>query len=133
MKLTQLRPMLAVTDLKRTMDFYCTKLGFRVDGTHGAPEPVWCELVRDDVTIMFNAPPRKDVERDVPRGSKNYQIFYFNSSDVAGLHREWKAAGVAVSDLRVTFYHMKEFEVRDPDNYWLWFGQYTDEPATVTE
>jgi len=35
--------------------------------------------------------------------------------------------------LRVTVYGMKEFEVRDPDDIWLWFGQPTDEPATVRE
>jgi uncharacterized glyoxalase superfamily protein PhnB len=132
-KLTKLRPMLAVTDLKGTMDFYCTSLGFRCTGTFGHPEPVWCELVRDGVAIMFNAPPRECVERDVPRKSKDYQIFYFNPDDVVGLHAAWKKAGVAVSDLRVTVYGMKEFEVRDPDGYWLWFGQETDDPPTVQE
>lgn len=132
MKLTALRPMLAVTDLKATMDFYCRRLGFRCAGTFGEPEPVWCELVRDDVAIMFNAPPREEVLRDVPRRSKDYQVFYFNPTDVAALHGAWRAAGVPVTDLRVTVYGMKEFELRDPDGYWLWFGQPTDEPPTVT-
>ena len=54
MKLEKLRPMLAVTDLKRTMAFYCDKLGFKVEGTFGDPEPVWCQLARDGVSIMFN-------------------------------------------------------------------------------
>jgi catechol 2,3-dioxygenase-like lactoylglutathione lyase family enzyme len=130
-KLTQLRPMLAVTDLKRTMDFYCNNLGFRCAGSFGNPEPVWCELVRDDVAIMFNAPPRESVIRDVPPRSKSYQIFYINPEDVVELR--WKAAGVPVSDLRVTVYGMKEFELRDPDGYWLWFGQPTDDPPTVKE
>ena len=39
----------------------------------------------------------------------------------------------AVSELRVTVHGMKEFEVRDPDDIWLWFGQPTDERATVRE
>jgi hypothetical protein len=29
------------------------------------------------------------------------------------------------SDLRVTFYGMKEFEARDPDSHMVWFGQET--------
>jgi catechol 2,3-dioxygenase-like lactoylglutathione lyase family enzyme len=133
MRLTQMRPMLAVTDLKRTMAFYCDRLGFHVTGTFGDPEPVWCQLVRDDVAIMFNAPPRDCVERDVPRSAKDYQIFYFNTDDLVALHAAWKAAGIQVTDLRVSVYGMKEFEVRDPDGYWLWFGQETDDPPTVQE
>ena len=82
---------------------------------------------------MFNAPPRNTVVRDVPRSSKNYQIFYFNSDDVEALHAELKGKGLDVTDLRVTVYGMKEFELRDPDDYWLWFGQETDEPPTVHE
>jgi catechol 2,3-dioxygenase-like lactoylglutathione lyase family enzyme len=131
-RLTNLRPMLAVTDLPRTMDFYCKKLGFRCRDTFGDP-PVWCDLQRDNVAIMFNAPPAEDVRRDVPRRSRDYQIFYFNVPDVAALRAEFAAGGVAVSDLRVTVYGMKEFELRDPDDIWLWFGQPTDEPPTVRE
>jgi catechol 2,3-dioxygenase-like lactoylglutathione lyase family enzyme len=131
--LATLRPMLAVTDLKRTIEFYCNRLGFRCTSTFGEPRPVWCEVVRDGVAIMFNAPPRQDVERDVPRRSKDYQVFYINADDVVALHAQWKGAGLPVSDLRVTDYGMKEFEVRDPDGNWLWFGQATDEPATVQE
>jgi hypothetical protein len=33
----------------------------------------------------------------------------------------------------VTGYGMKEFELRDPDDIWLWFGQDTTEPPTLTE
>jgi catechol 2,3-dioxygenase-like lactoylglutathione lyase family enzyme len=131
-RLTGLRPMLAVTDLRRTMAFY-ERLGFRIAGVFGDPEPVWCELVRDNVAMMFNAPPRERVERDVPAKSRDYQVFYFNPSDVAALHAAWKAAGLPVTDLRVTIYRMKEFELRDPDGYWLWFGQETSEPPTVQE
>jgi hypothetical protein len=82
---------------------------------------------------MFNAPPADDVRRDVPRSSRDYQIFYFNTPDAAALRDELAARGVAVSELRVTVYGMKEFEVRDPDGIWLWFGQPTDEAPTVKE
>ncbi len=67
------------------------------------------------------------------RARKNYQVFYFNVSDVAALHAEYAARSVPVSALRVAFYGMKEFELRDPDDYWLWFGQPTDEPPTQRE
>jgi catechol 2,3-dioxygenase-like lactoylglutathione lyase family enzyme len=131
-RVTSIRPMLAVTDLPRTMDFYTRNLGFTVGNTFGDP-PAWCTLIRDGQEIMFNAPPREEVLRDVPRRAKDYQIFYLNTDDVVALHAELRARGVAVTDLRVTVYGMKEFEVRDPDDYWLWFGQETDEPPTVSE
>jgi catechol 2,3-dioxygenase-like lactoylglutathione lyase family enzyme len=130
--LSNLRPMLAVTDLPRTVRFYVEKLGFQCCGLFGNP-PVWADLERDGVGMMFNTPPRECVERDVPLKSKDYQVFYFNSDNLVALHQEFKSRGVEVSDLRVTVYRMKEFEVRDPDGYWLWFGQDTDEPPTVTE
>jgi hypothetical protein len=50
--------------------------------------------------------------------------------NVVGLHAEAKRKEFQVSDVRVTFYGMKEFEVRDPDGHILWFGQGTDEPPT---
>lgn len=130
--LSALRPMLAVSNLQRTIDFYCHKLGFRCNDTFGDP-PVWCDLSRDGCSIMFNAPPSQDVSGDGSRRSRDHQIFYFNTPDVAALRDEFVARGVPVTDLRVTVYGMKEFEVRDPDDIWLWFGAPTDDAPTVRE
>jgi catechol 2,3-dioxygenase-like lactoylglutathione lyase family enzyme len=129
MSLDHLIPMLSVADLERTMTFYCQKLGFRVINTFGGPKPVWCMLERDKVRLMFNQPPGIEI---FPR-AKDGQIYYFYPDDIASLHAEWKRAGLPTTDLRVTIYGMKEFELRDPDGYWLWFGESTDEPPTVTE
>jgi catechol 2,3-dioxygenase-like lactoylglutathione lyase family enzyme len=129
MALKHLIPMLSVADLERTMAFYCGKLGFHVVNTFGKPKPVWCMLARDDVRVMFNQPPGIVIEPP----PKEHQIYYFYPDDLAALHATWKSAGLAVSDTRVTIYGMKEFELRDPDGYWLWFGQDTDEAPTVTE
>lgn len=132
MRLTKLMPMLSVRDLQRTMAFYCDELGFTRKGTFGEPDPVWCHLERDSVHMMFNQAPAAEMA-ELPRRAKDFQIFYFYPDDVAGLHAGWRAKGLAVSDLRVTVYAMKEFELRDPDDYRLWFGQNTSEPPTVTE
>jgi hypothetical protein len=50
--------------------------------------------------------------------------------NVVDLHAEAKRKDFQVIDLRVTFYGMKEFEVRNPDGHIFWFGQGTDEPPT---
>ncbi len=131
-RVTNLRPMIAVRDLPATVRFYVEKLGFNCNAMFGNP-PVWAEVERDGTSIMFNAPPRADVERDVPAKSRDYQVYYFDVDGVVALHAELKSRGVNVTNLRITSYQMKEFEVRDPDGCWLWFGQPTDEPPTVCE
>ena len=132
MKLNALLPMLSVSDLKRTMSFYRDRLGFDVTNTFGDPEPRWCMMSRDGVKIMFNQPPSEELEK-LPRNARDFQIFYFYPDDVDGLHANWKSGGLPVTDLRVTVYGMKEFELRDPDGYWLWFGQATSDPPTVED
>lgn len=132
MRLKRLTPMLAVADLKRTIAFYCDELGFNCKGTFGDPDPVWCHLVRDDVDLMFNQPLAAEMQ-ELPLRSRDFQVFYFYPEDVAALHAAWQAKGLPVTDLRVTIYGMKEFELRDPDGIWLWFGQGTSEPPAVKE
>ena len=132
MRLTQLTPMLSVSDLRRTMAFYGDELGFTCRSSFGEPDPVWCHLERDSVHLMFNQPPAHEMA-ELPRRAKDFQVLYFYPDDVAGLYAACKAKGLPVTDLRVTSYAMKEFELRDPDGYWLWFGQSSSEPPTVTE
>ncbi|MGE5510863.1 MAG: bleomycin resistance protein [Bacteroidota bacterium] len=132
MRIKQLVPMLSVSDLARTMAFYCDELGFQCTGTFGDPSPVWCHLERDGVALMFNQPPAEAMV-ELPLRAKDFQVYYCYPDDVAALHLAWKQKGLPVTDLRVTVYGMKEFELRDPDGYWLWFGQGTAEPPTVRE
>ena len=132
MKLNALVPMLSVSDLKRTMSFYRDRLGFHVVNTFGDPEPRWCMMDRDGVRIMFNQPPSQEMAK-LPQHAKDFQIFYFYPDDVVTLHSDWNRGGLPVTDLRVTFYGMKEFELRDPDGYWLWFGQSSSDPPTVED
>ena len=47
------------------------------------------------------------------------------------LHGELSGKGLAVSPLRVTIYGRREFELRDPDGHWLWFGEATTDAPTL--
>jgi len=139
MSLRNLVPMLAVESGERTVDFYVNKLGFTLlnsmqfEGRLG-----WCILgaggPRGDgpdcpwrVEIMFSV---RGAECGADRDTRKGVIMYFYPEDVVALHALCKSRGVKVSDLRVTFYHMKEFDLEDPDGYQLWFGQETSEPPT---
>lgn len=151
-RLDALVPMLAVRELGHTIEWYTTKLGFRVLNTFGDP-PVWCALKRDAVEVFFNQPPgdcfpaqwpghvpasgRPPHASPDPRNPvqqvRSLHIFYLQVTNIAGLHAELARGGVAPTEMRVTVYGMKEFELRDPDGYWLWFGEQTHEPPTVSE
>lgn len=123
MKITGLVPMLSVTDLSRTIAFYRDLLGFRVVSTYDHQgRTTWAALERDGVEIMFNQAPGAWVEsRD--RSARDFQVYYFGVDDVRALHAALTARGLACSPLRTTDYQMQEFELRDPDHYWLWFGE----------
>lgn len=130
MKLDRLVPMLSASDLERTIAFYCDELDFRCAHSIGAPRRLWCYLERDGVAVMFRQAPAGEVAKLRRRG-KDFQVFYVYPDDVAALHAALKSKGLGVTGLRVTTYAMKEFELRDPDGYWLWFGQGTAEPPTA--
>jgi len=132
MKLTTVIPMLSVSDLKRTMTFYCDRLGFHVVNKLGDPDLTWCMLGRDGAKMMFSRPPPEEM-KELPQRAKDFQVYYFYPDNIVALHAAWKTKRVPVTELRVSTYGMKEFELRDPDGYWLWFGQETDEPPTVSE
>src|SRR5262245_8979343 len=89
-RIRNLRPMLAVTDLPGSVRFYVEKLGFNCSALHGNP-PVWAEVERDGTAIMLNAPPADCVRRDVPRSSKDYQVYYIDTEGVEALHAEYRA------------------------------------------
>jgi len=150
--LVRLVPMLAVRDLQRTIEWYTTGLGFSLGDTFGDP-PVWCSLQQDGVRLFFNQPPASCFPPDWPghvaaRGHppfpqprpdrpteqiRSLHIFYMHVHDLPALHARLTANGLSPTEMRVTVYGMKEFELRDPDGYWLWFGEGTDEPTTITE
>jgi catechol 2,3-dioxygenase-like lactoylglutathione lyase family enzyme len=141
--------MLAVRDLQRTIEWYTTGLGFKLCNTFGDP-PVWCFLQRDGVRLFFNQPPESTFPADWPghvpaRAHAPYQrprqghpteqirslhIFYLHVDNLPALHAELSARELAPTNMRVTNYGMQEFELRDPDGYWLWFGEDSDEAPT---
>lgn len=133
MGLIRVSTMLSVVDLQRTIAFYRDALGFTLTGSferEGAT--VWANLSQGAVQMMFNQVPDSWVEqRD--RAARMFQIYYLypsSEADLLRLHEKLVEQSRQVSALRVTFYGMREFELRDPDHYWLWFGSPTDAAPT---
>jgi uncharacterized glyoxalase superfamily protein PhnB len=125
--------MLGVADVQRSLDFYGRAFGFeeRSRFEHGGTL-VWARARRDLVDLMFTKVGGPGYEESA-RVGRATTYFYFYPDDVVDLHATLKSKGFAVSDLRVTVYEMKEFELEDPDGYQLWFGQATNDPPTECE
>ena len=123
---TTLTPMLGVADVQRSLDFYTETLGFKETGRFEHEGTLcWAHVCAGGNTELMLT-QMEDIEAGW-EGRK--QLFlYFYPDDVVTLHSSLKEKGYNVTDLLVTFYQMKDFELEDPDGYQLWFGQDTDEP-----
>jgi len=123
MKLENVRPMLAVTNIDETIRFYRDVLGFacvnQMDG--------WAALSRDNVELMISLPnAHEPFEKPTLTGS-----IYFNTSDVDALWEQIKDKVSVVYPIENFFYGMREFAIRDNNGYILQFGQEISDPAQV--
>lgn len=132
--------MLAVESVERARDFYVGKLGFTllnsmewegrlgwaIVGAGGPSGPG-----KDDpwrVELMFSR--QEDGRGGADRETRHGVILYLYPKGVEALHALYRSIGLPVTDLRVTFYKMKEFTIEDPDGYQVWFGEDTNDPPT---
>ena len=129
MRLESLVPMLGVTDIRRTIEFYRDALGFEVQSDFAHDGNLRWAMVRAGGTeVMF---AQLDDHHESGRTGRHQVILYFYTDGVDVLRSRLVDAGYSPSESRVTFYRMKEFELDDPDGYRLWFAQDTDEPMNV--
>ncbi len=134
MSVKNIIPMLATGDMEETVAFYRDVLGFEVrDKFESGGRTWWCELVRDGQALMFT---QHEVDVDAPGARAGFgqtSINLYLDESVEEFHARLKQQGVAVSELHVAFYGVKQFDLRDPTGYTLVIGQPTDEAPTVVE
>jgi len=123
MKLENIHPVLAVTDIDDTIRFYRDVLGFecanRTDG--------WAVLCKDNVEVMVSVPnAHEPFDKPTLTGS-----IYFNTSDVDGLWQQIKDKANIVYPIENFFYGMREFAIRDNNGYILQFGQEISDPEQI--
>ena len=124
MKMSRLIPMLPVTSVRASVEFY-QKLGFTVE--HSNDDWGWAMRRFDECRLMLdesiNAHP------DAPRQS----VLYLYPEDIRAYHQQVRENGLAICDLGVTFYNMTEFRLDDPDGNRLWIGQNASAAAREEE
>ena len=132
-KLKDLVPMLLCDDVQESLAFYTEVLGFEaVTRMDEIGKSGWASIRNGTVQLMLASPAHMPPPVKV-EGKYSQLIFYFYPDDVVALRESIIAKGYAVSDMRVAFYGMKEFDMSDPSGHVLWFGQETDEDRTVLE
>ena len=114
MKMTRLVPMLPVSSMPASVEFY-RKLGISVDQRND--ERRWAMLCFDDCCLMVDE--SINVHPHLPRTA----VLYLYPDDIVAYHQRLRENGVQVPDLDVAFYGMTEFRIEDPDGNRLWIGQ----------
>jgi uncharacterized glyoxalase superfamily protein PhnB len=134
MRVKRLTPMLNVAYIERSLKFYQEVAGFELRSPREAVKQWrWASIQSGACELMLaeSGGPARQLAQIQSQDEDGWPvIYYFYPEDVVALHGELRQKNFAVGDLRVTFYGMKEFELRDPDGHILWFGQETDEPPS---
>src|SRR5215467_6054168 len=92
----QLVPLLAVTDIQRSVAFYRDRLGFALTGqADNEGKMFWCSMTRDGSAIMLQ---EADDDEDGPAGSRGRGVsFYFVCEDADAIHAEFTSRGVKLN------------------------------------
>ena len=117
MKLQEVAPILHTKDLKGSVEFYTTLLGFTCDAP--SEEWGWACVKRDNVTVMF-ALPNKHKAFDKPTFTGS---LYFYPDDVDAAWRRLKDSVKHCYPIENFDYGMREFAIYDNNGYILQFGQ----------
>ena len=132
MNIKSIVPMLATSDMDASIHFYEDVLGFRVrDRFESGGTMWWCELARDGQSLMLTQHEVNTAKSGAREGFAQTSINIYLDTGIEALHERLSENGQRVSEMRVTFYGMKEFDVSDPTGYTLLIGQPTAEPPTV--
>ncbi len=132
MAMSRLTPMLNVSDVERSVDFYRRAAGFQlVSDEAQLKEWRWANLGLGQSELMLSesggphASLRDgDPMADTEPGCLGWAaIYYLRTDNVAADRERCEREGFAPTPMRDSFYDMREFQVRDPDGHILWFGQ----------
>jgi glyoxylase I family protein len=124
----ELWPLLDVTDINRSVDFYCDQLGFTLVA-HDAPpggQMGWCRLERGGASIMLQGPAEESDVRIEQRGRG--VCLYFVCDDADDIYKELSSRGMQLQAPRVAYYGMKQLYVAEPDGYAICFESPTQAP-----
>ena len=124
-------PVLFANDMQQAISYYCDTLGFTLASAMPDDEPTWCFLRRDNAAIMLlgSHDHAHDEGHDHDDGDHHehphapaLNSVYFYPDNVDALWNELKDEVKVEFPLEDMDYGMREFTIRDPNDYALNFG-----------
>ena len=117
-------PLLAVRDVKKTIDFYTNSLGFKLGMTFpDAANPEYADLTKDGMTLMFIPAQDLGIGEAEKRGV-GVNLYMQIDGDIDEYYQELKQRGAPIAtDIKDEPYGIRDFSVVDPDGYELTFNQ----------
>ena len=125
-RVRQTVPLLLVSDLEKSREFYCDGLGFQLTSRweqHG--KLAWCWLELGTAPLMLQQ--FEEPEDPAPSTWGKGLTLYFLCDDAGAIYRELQSRGVEVTAPAVSFYGMKQIFLSDPDGYQLCFENPVDD------
>jgi catechol 2,3-dioxygenase-like lactoylglutathione lyase family enzyme len=122
MKLRSLVPVLDVQDVDASIDFYCDGLGFTLyDKVEWAGKTEWALLRCDDVQLMLCASQRGDNEEAPNHASDGMFFLYHDNLESLRVYLGSRGYTNANEGVPPSI-GKRDFYLRDPDGYILWFS-----------
>ena len=119
-----LSPLLAVRNMKETIEFYKNSLGFKTGMIFpNASNPEYADLSKDGMVLMVIPAGNHGISIQEKFGIGVY-LYMQIDGDIDEYYAELKDRGVKIAaDIKDTTYGVREFTVQDADGYNLTFNQ----------
>ena len=116
-------PLLQVSSLSDSLDYYETILGFTTDSvwpTDG--EPKWAVLSRSEVSFMLTIDLGTSKSQFIAEKG-NGVVFYIVTEEIEACYAEMDDAGAIIVQDIVVFGGRRQFSVADPNGYVIAFTE----------
>ena len=117
-------PQLFVADIQRSCDFFCAKLGFRLEFSYGNP-PFYAQVGRDGARLNLRHVEKAVIDSTVRKrdGLLSASLTVATAGEIKLLFLEFQSAGVPFQKkLKREPWGAKTFIVKDPDDNLLLFA-----------
>ncbi len=114
-------PILLISDIHKSADWYRDTLGFTYDQMWGDP-PGFVILNQDNMSLMLKTATREFIRPNRLANGFTWDAYYWITS-MDRFRAGLKARGVEHPEPEVTEYGCKELTFTDPDGYWICFGE----------
>jgi len=114
---TQITPILKVSDINKSIEFYCSILGFVKHWEYASPDQTYhyVSLYLDKAELHLS---------NFPNDGQFGSVIYINVGEIDLLHASFIKAGLKSIELEPTnqTWQQREMYIRDPDGNSLRFG-----------